>query len=88
MVGSFNKQTGIRVKQFTLIPVLLLAVIACSTETRQLFFDIKPPMAEELASKPSESPEIQESQTKDKNLSLVPVCFHFQVWMKTFPHRQ
>jgi c(7)-type cytochrome triheme protein len=77
MVGSFNKQTGIRVKQFTLIPVILLAVIACSSETRQLFFDIKPPTAEELAAKPSESPEIQTNQTKDKSLSLSSSMFSF-----------
>lgn len=38
-----------RVKAVTLALIVLLAVVACSTETRQLFFDIQPPSAEDLA---------------------------------------
>ena len=39
------------VMKIALIPFVMLTVFACSTETRQLFFDIQPPTAEKLTKK-------------------------------------
>jgi len=43
--------TGSRVTFVTLLLSCLLLAISCSTSTRQLFFDVDPPSAEELAEK-------------------------------------
>ena len=53
-------------KYFTLISTILVTLIACSTETRQLFFDINPPTAEELAEQSREKQQAESSTTQLK----------------------
>lgn len=40
-----------RVKRFALVSISLLVVVACSSDTRQLFFDIQPPTDTDMAEK-------------------------------------
>jgi len=74
---SDKTQLGIRAKQIALVPVVVLAVIACSTETRQLFFDIQPPTAEELAETSGEQVDPAAIRSKGKSLTMGTSAFLF-----------
>ncbi len=77
MYLSGNK-TGFSVKFLALVPVFLLSVIACSTETRQLFFDIQPPTTEELAEqarKKAAAESAANPQSKNKKPEIASLLF-------------
>ena len=46
-----NQRIGTRVMRITLVSLCFLLLASCSTKTKQLFFDIQPPSAKELAEK-------------------------------------
>lgn len=56
--------------KIVLIPIVMLTVFACSTETRQLFFDIQPPTAEELAKKSPEQKDLTVSRAAGEDFTM------------------
>ena len=70
MKQQVSAQLGFRVTlRLALILLVLLGVIACTAETRQLFFDIQPPTAEELAAKARQSDQIYGGVTNESGMA-------------------
>ncbi len=62
-------------KIFILAILVSITVIACSTETRQLFFDIQPPTAEELAAQSRKEKAAQRNGMDKKGLMGIGMLF-------------